>query len=164
MTTVPRVALVVATTRHLLHGAAAAPEPGWRGYTDPNTGTRVEYPASIFSLDEGPFQRAPGERFGSTDGRAHLAVFSIRSEQSGSPAAFVARNLQVPRSALRYERIAPSFFALSGVHEQDIYYVRCNSSSDRSMLHCFYLIYPASEKRAWDGIVTRISKTLRPPS
>jgi hypothetical protein len=112
MTTVHRVALVVATTLHLFHGAAAAPEPAWRGYTDPNNGTRVEYPASIFSLDEGPFQRAPGERFGSTDGRAHLAVFIIRSEQSGSPAAFIARNLQVPRSALRYERIARAGYLL----------------------------------------------------
>ena len=86
----------------------------------------------------------------------------MKAEQGGSPAAFVARNLQVPRSALHYQRIAPTFFAISGFHDADIYYIRCNAASDRSTLHCIYLIYPAAEKRAWDPIVTRISRTLRP--
>ena len=144
----------------LAHAVAA--DPGWHEYADPKSGTRVDYPANMFSVAEGEFQA--GERFGTADGRAHLAVFTMAAKKSGSPAAFIARNLQVPRSALQYQRVARSFFALSGVHEQDIYYVRCNSSSDRSVLHCIYLIYPTAEKRAWDPIVTRISRTLRPLS
>ena len=145
----------------LTQGAAA--EPGWREYADPSSGTRVEYPANMFSVAEGPFRFGSGEGFGTADGQAHLAVFTMKAEKSGSPAGFVARNLQVPRSALHYQRIAPRFFAISGIHESDIYYVRCNSaSSDRSTLHCIYLIYPTAEKRAWDPIVTRISRTLRP--
>ena len=141
---------------------AALPEPGWREYTEAGSGTRVEYPANIFSVAEGAFQHAPGERFGTADGRAHLVVFTMTAEKSGSPAAFIARNLQVPRAALHYQRIAPRFFALSGVHDQDIYYVRCNSGADRTILHCIYLIYPVADKQAWDPIVTRISRTLRP--
>jgi hypothetical protein len=79
----------------------------------------------------------------------------------GSPAAFVARNLKVPRAALDYRRVSSKFFALSGVSAGQISYIRCNEGSVRSVFHCIYLIYPAAEKRAWDPIVTRISLTLR---
>jgi len=159
-TIVGLITWITVTMIHACFAPAAAAEPGWRAYA--SSGTRVEYPANIFSAAEGPFQIAPGERFGSADGRAHLAVFTMKAEKSRSPAEFIARNLQVPRSALHYERVAPGFFAISGFHDADIYYVRCNSASDRTLLHCIYLIYPAAEKRAWDSIVTRISRTLRP--
>jgi hypothetical protein len=156
------VVWIAATTIRACLAPAAAAEPGWRTYADVNSGTRVEYPANIFSSAEGPFQIEPGERFGSADGRARLAIFTMKPHKSRSPAEFIARNLQVPRSSLHYERIAPSFFAISGFHGAEVYYVRCNSASDRSVLHCIYLVYPAAEKRAWDPIVTRISRTLRP--
>lgn len=143
--------------------ARAAPSgDGWRQFSDPGSGTRVDYPANIFSVEEGAFAMAPGQQFGSADGRAHLAVFTMKAEKSGSPAAFVAHNLQVAPAALDYRRISSKFFAISGVHEADIFYVRCNSGRERSVLHCIYLIYPTTEKRAWDPNVTRISRTLRP--
>jgi len=89
-------------------------------------------------------------------------VFTMPMRKGGSPAAFIARNLRIPRSALSYQRISASFFAISGVNKGNIYYSRCNSSPDHGQLHCIYLIYPASEKRSWDAIVTRISRTLQP--
>ena len=154
--------LLVAAATLVAPSHAAPADPGWRPFSDPSSRTRVDYPANIFSVEEGSFGMAPGQRFGTADGRAHFVVFTMTAEKSGSPAAFVARNLQVPRAALDYRRVSAKFFALSGVHEGEIYYVRCNTGSDRSVLHCIYLIYPAAEKRAWDPIVTRISRTLRP--
>jgi hypothetical protein len=39
-----------------------------------------------------------------------------------------------------------------------IYYSRCNFSAlHGGTIHCFDLVYPQSEKRAWDAIVTRIT-------
>ena len=39
-----------------------------------------------------------------------------------------------------------------------IYYSRCNFSAPRgASIHCFDLVYPQREKRAWDAMVTRIS-------
>jgi hypothetical protein len=32
----------------------------------------------------------------------------------------------------------------------------------RGAIHCLDLVYPQAEKRAWDGVVTRISRSLRP--
>jgi hypothetical protein len=68
--------------------------------------------------------------------------------------------LRSPRSQLDYERGTPSFFAISAVKNNTIYYSRCNFS--HSAIHCFDLVYPEREKRAWDAIVTRISLSLRP--
>jgi hypothetical protein len=42
-----------------------------------------------------------------------------------------------------------------------IYYSRCNFSRAGAM-HCFDLVYPKEEERAWDAVVTRISLSLRP--
>ena len=159
--------MLLAAAATLVAPSHAAPaDPGWRAFSDPSSGTRVDYPANIFSVEEGAFETAPemapGQRFGTADGRAHFVVFTMKAEKSGSPAAFVARNLQVPRAALDYHRVSSKFFAISGIREGEIYYVRCNTGSDRSLLHCIYLIYPVAEKRAWDPIVTRISRTLRP--
>src|SRR5689334_25148303 len=106
------------------HSHAAPTDPGWRQYSDPGSGTRVDYPANIFSVEEGAFETAPGQQFGSADGRAHFVVFTMKAEKSGSPAAFVARNLQVPpAAALDYRRVSSKFFAISGVHDADIFYV-----------------------------------------
>jgi hypothetical protein len=67
--------------------------------------------------------------------------------------------LRTPRTQLDYQ-VAASFFAISAVKDDTIYYSRCNFS--RSAIHCFDLVYPAGEKHAWDSIVTRISLSLRP--
>jgi hypothetical protein len=43
-----------------------------------------------------------------------------------------------------------------------IFYSRCNVSPTGATLHCFDMKYPAREKTAWDAIVTRMSRSLRP--
>jgi hypothetical protein len=64
---------------------------------------------------------------------------------------------------LDYQRIARSFFAISMERGELIYYSRCNFSGGmRRVTHCFDLVYPQEEKRAWDPVVTRISLSLRP--
>ena len=101
--------------------------------------------------------------------------FSIKSPRCGqigvhsaltpaeSPATYLRHNLRVDRSALDYERIARSFFAISLERDGVILYSRCNfSSRARAAIHCFDLTYPQEEKRSWDAVVTRISLSLRP--
>jgi hypothetical protein len=67
------------------------------------------------------------------------------------------------RTALAYERITRSFFAISAKRQGVISYSRCNFSSlAGGAIHCFDLVYPSAEERAWKAIVTRISRSLRP--
>jgi hypothetical protein len=153
--------LTVAVALILLGPAGpAAAQEGWRTYSNPDFGTRVEFPADLFSVADGQPEQGSGMRVRTADGRAQLSIYSLRNDTGLTPATWLRTNLQVPRQSLYYQRIAPYFFAISANHQNLIYYSRCNFV--RSVIHCIYVIYPREQKRAFDGIVTRISRTLRP--
>ncbi len=124
---------------------------------------KVEYPAAIFEVSDGRAEQGIGERLRSADGRAVLTIYSRENDTAETPATYLKNNLRLARSALDYERVTPSFFAISSVRQGVIFYSRCNFSSEMGgAVHCFDLVYPQREQRAWDAIVTRISRSLRP--
>ena len=53
------------------------------------------------------------------------------------------------------------FFAISGTKDGSTFYSRCNFSRGHGTMHCVYLTYLQTETRTWDGVVTRISLSLR---
>jgi hypothetical protein len=135
----------------------------WQVFTIDGFGTQVDYPAGIFAVSEGKSEIGLGERLRSADGRALLTVYSRENDTAETPASYLKNNLRLPHAALDYARITPTFFAISSVRQGMIYYSRCNFSSEMSgAVHCFDLVYPQREQRAWDPIVTRISRSLRP--
>ena len=145
------------------HAVSAALNEDWRTFAVPNFGTRVQYPAGIFSVPDGKPEKGMGERLSTSDGRATLEVYSFANESNETPAAYLNRYLRTPRAQLDYHRVTPSFFAISTVRDDTIYYSRCNFSRfGTPAIHCVDLVYPAREERAWDAIVTRISLSLRP--
>jgi hypothetical protein len=90
-------------------------------------------------------------------------MYAMDNPERLPPSAFMRKHFPSGRSALAYDRVARKFFAVSTIREGMILYVRCNcSSAEGGTLHCVDLRYPAHQKRAWDGIVTRISRSLRP--
>ena len=101
-----------------------------------------------------------GRMLKTPDGRAHLHVFSVRNERGERPAQFLARVFPRDRTRLSYDRVARNFFAVSQPSAALILYRRCNFV--RADIHCVDLQYPRADKRAFDGIVTRISLSLRP--
>ena len=134
----------------------------WRTFEVPDFGTRIQYPAGIFT-PAGKSETGLGQRFERADGRAVLSIYSRRNEAGETPASYLRDNLRVGRSVLDYERIARSFFAISSEHNGMILYSRCNfSGGAHGAIHCFDLKYPQQEKRSWDAIVTRMSLSLRP--
>jgi hypothetical protein len=99
-----------------------------------------------------------GQRFESED---ELSIYAREKEDGDTPASYLKKNLR--KSGLDYERVTRSFFAISMEREATILYSRCNfSRSARRAIHCFDLVYPQAEKRAWDPVVTRMSLSLRP--
>jgi hypothetical protein len=153
----------------VLAAAAAAPSAqaessaaGWAVYRDAQ-GTSVQYPRDVFSEQQEPTEQEPGRVFATEDGRARFHVFSLPNPNALSPGAFMRANFPASRSTLTYDRVSSNFFALSTRRDGMIVYLRCNFASGRSgTLHCVDIRYPISEKRDWDGIVTRISRSLRP--
>ena len=135
----------------------------WQTFVVPEFGTTVEYPASIFSVPGGKAEKGLGQRFTSADGRAVLTIYSRENAAGDTPASYLRNNLRMGRAGLDYERVTRSFFAISSERQGMILYSRCNFSTDAGgAIHCFDLVYPQEEKRAWDPVVTRISRSLRP--
>ncbi len=127
----------------------------WRVYRIPESGTSVDIPASIFTEPAGKAD-GYGQRFRSSDGSADLTVQAAENRQGLSPAAFLAS--KNPPTGIIYKRITSSFFVVSSIKRDKIWYNRCNFA--RGYVHCVLINYPAAQKRRWDAIVTRISRSL----
>ena len=136
---------------------------GWQTFQVKDFGTTVDYPAGIFSEPAGKAEKGSGQRFNSADGRSTLTVYALENADGDTPASYLTKNLRMPRSALQYERVTRSFFAISTEGQGTVLYSRCNFASGvGGTVHCIDLVYPQDVARAWDGIVTRISRSLRP--
>lgn len=150
------VALIVASG----WAAPLSAQERWAEYTDAR-GTRIEYPQDVFS--ERIEVEGGGQAFATRDGRARLHLFSMENPKRQSPREFMRSYFPASRSTLTYDRVARNFFAVSTRREGMIVYLRCNFSSARGgTLHCADIRYPINEKRDWDAIVTRISRSVRP--
>ena len=82
---------------------------------------------------------------------------SVSNPANDSPATFLAKKR--PPAGIIYKRITPDFFVVSSIRKDRIWYNRCNRSN--GAMNCVLINYPAAEKRQWDGVVTRISRTLK---
>lgn len=133
---------------------AAAGAESWSSYRIPESGTSVDIPSSLFTEEAGQ-PDGYGVKYRTGDGRADLTVQAVPNDGS-SPAAFLAR--KNPPAGIIYKRIAPRFFVVSSIRRGKIWYDRCNFGS--RYVHCVLINYPAAEKRQWDAVVTRISRTL----
>lgn len=153
--------------RHLMIGIAlfgltgpvsaqSSHQQGWQRYQVPQSGASVEIPADIFSEDAGAVETGAGRRFVTADHRADLIVQSVPNPSGDTPAAFLAK--KGPPPGILYRRVTPRFFVVSSVRNGKIWYNRCNRG--QTAMHCVLINYPAAEKRRWDGVVTRISRTL----
>ena len=137
----------------------ASAQQRWAEYTDAR-GTRIEYPLDMFPIRE---KADAGQVLTTQDGRARIHMLSMDNPKALKPREFMRSHFPASRSSLAYDRVARNFFALSTRREGMIVYLRCNFSRARAgTLHCVDIRYPESEKSAWDGIVTRISRSVRP--
>src|ERR1043165_3920540 len=161
MTQCPRSLLIALGLSLLaLPAQPAAAQPGaWTTFRN-DSGTTVPFPANLFTVRGG--EGVPrGEVFTSADGRARLHIFALANERNETPAQFINRVIVDDRRKLTYERVARDFFVFSAPEGDRILYQRCNFARDR-MIHCAALRYPRTEKQGFDGIVTRMSLSLRP--
>jgi hypothetical protein len=140
----------------LLPTTVLAESTDWRSFVIPSTGTSVQIPMTIFTREAELPDGGTGRRFYTDNRRANLTVQSVANPENDSPAAFLAK--KHPPTGIMYKRVTPSFFVVSSVRNERIWYNRCNRSD--GYMNCVLINYPAAEKRQWDGVVTRISHTL----
>ena len=86
-----------------------------------------------------------------------MTVQTLPNARGDSPAAFLAA--KGPPPGIVYRRVTKTFFVVSSFRDDMIWYNRCNFAGGSA--NCVLINYPAREKARWDGIVTRISRSLR---
>src|SRR3954451_21028504 len=101
--TAPALGLGLAAVTSMVSAQPA----GWTTYSIPETGTSVDFPASIFSEEAGR-PDGYGQRFQTADGRAELTIQAVPNVSNDSPAAFLAKKHPPPR--IQYKRVTPGFF------------------------------------------------------
>jgi hypothetical protein len=143
------------------HAAAASSSAaGWGRYRDRDSGLVFDFPAHIFSLKSAE-QVQDGVIFSTPDGRARIRVFGFPNEANDTPRGYLSRIAKPGEARFTYVRATRRFFVASGTRDGNIFYRRCNfSRSAGKRVRCLQLDYPAREKAAWDGVVTRISLSL----
>jgi hypothetical protein len=131
--------------------------PDWSIYR--GSGLTVDYPSAVFTVHGGEPSIGHGSELQTADGRARLMIYSLDNPAKLTPRRYLDEHLSVSMGAFDYRRITDRFFVVSGIKENKTYYSRCNFG--RGAVGCVYIQYPENETHAWDGIVTRISRSLR---
>jgi hypothetical protein len=138
---------------------ASARASGWGRYQDRDFGMRFDFPAHIFSLKSAE-QGGQGVVFSTPDGRARIRLFAFANEANDTPRRYLGRTAKAGEGRFTYVRTTSRFFVASGTRDGMIFYRRCNFPASGRRVACFHMDYPKQEKRAWDGVVTRISLSL----
>jgi hypothetical protein len=136
-------------------------DPQWAAVNEPKLGTTVDVPRGVFSTTDGHAVKQVGRRYKTPDGRAKVAIWTQRNTRHDTPSSYLHRTFNIPRASVDYERSTADFAVVSGLFGTKVYYLRCNYSPRSGSFHCFDLAYPAREKQLWDGVVTRMSRSLR---
>jgi hypothetical protein len=148
--------LIVAGLLALWPALATAQPNVWRKYVVVETGANVDVPSTIFSNEVGKPESGYGTRFLTSDGRANLTVQSVANDANETPSAFLKR--KHPPRGIVYRRVTPNYFVVSSFRNGLIWYDRCNFAG--RIITCVLINYPATEKKKWDSVVTRISNSL----
>lgn len=141
--------------------AVPAHAESWAVYQDSVDGCLIDYPTNVFSQDAldvaKDFQRfsGPGED-------TFFRVMGVDNEDNLGPEEIRTTYLKenAPGDVV-YDRTKDDFLVLSGYRGDSIFYTRIAMSSDKRKLCIVEIAYPRAQKRAFDPIVTRMSRSFR---
>lgn len=124
-------------------------------------GTTIEYPDRFHPGT--PPTNGDGLSFKSADG-VEFSVFgslnALEHDLAGLK-AFIEENLE-PDQKVTYRAEGPNWFVISGAQGQKVFYERHLISHRSAIENGFVMSYPTRLQRAYDPIVTRMSKSFRP--
>jgi hypothetical protein len=160
MPAMPRHRTCLALVTLLALAPAAAAQTRWATYANARFGTTADYPADLFSKRDPEPENGDGIRLHTADDRATLTIYGHYNSDNDTPANYY--DSIVDKTGVTYRHITRTSYVASGQRGGDIFYERCNfRPGDRATVDCFALTYPARERKTWDPIVARISRSLR---
>lgn len=133
----------------------------WQRYRNPRWGYALDVPIDLFAT-EVVLPDGRGETMLSADRRSRLAVFALPNPTGKSLARVAADYLrEAGDPVVTYRRQTRNgHMVISGNRGSDVFYLRV--AEGRGGVHGLDLAYPTAVERAFDPIVTRISRSFRP--
>lgn len=153
----PRLGFLVATMIFLASPGHAG---SWITYRDSIYNCELEYPASVFSQDALDLTQ-DFQRFSGSGSQIYFRVMGVNNKDGLTPAAIKAKylNADVPGNIV-YERTKGDFLVLSGYRGDSIFYTKVSLSADQRTICILEVTYPRIEKRSFDDVVTRMSRSF----
>lgn len=134
---------------------------GWTGYSNPRFNYSADVPPGFMLTQES--DNGDGATFRSKDGGAKLLLFGA-SVEDGTFATDARRRITWDRQEgweITYDKVTPGWASYSGSRGADILYVRAVALCDGSAAY-FQLEYPRAALKSYNGVVSRMVRTLRP--
>ena len=148
----------------VLGGFVILPTPAkaaaWEVYQDDSQKCQLDYASSVFTLgqkDDEDFQR-----FSGPNKDIYFRVSGLPNEEDLSPREIRAEYIKNRgKSEIVYERTKTDFLVLSGTRDGKIFYSKIAVSPDNKNICVLHIVYPRKDKRAFDAIVTRMSRSFK---
>lgn len=148
-----------------LYALLALAAPGadghrWDAYANPRYGTHLLYPADLFGRGV-ESDNGDGVTMRAADG-ATLAIFGANNINNDTPRRYVQGLIAGDRryARLSYQFVRPDFAVLSGISGGRLFYERY-AFARGGTIHAFVLEYPMAQRARYDGLVARMSASLR---
>lgn len=148
---------IIAALVALLLVSTAAFAQGLKQHFDERTGTVAMVPS-----EWQPSSRDPdweGVRFFSDDKESWVAVWG-KSSEGHSSRSYYKLVADTAGDRVTYSRRGRNWFVVSGYKGDRIFYVKAIRRCGRESWHHIALEYPAERKRAYDRMVSAVSRSL----
>jgi hypothetical protein len=138
-----------------MSGSAAATT---ESYANSRFGYTVEYPADLL-VPQGEPENGDGQAFDAKKGAAKILVYGSYNALNESPAELAQRaETDCTGHRAQYRVVKPSLVAVSCTTADGIIYQKTLIRGDT--LTTLRATYPVGERKVWDGVVTRMSRSL----
>jgi curved DNA-binding protein CbpA len=134
----------------------------WASYRDAHFGFIVKYPAMIFVVEPAKSEEHV-KWFRSRDGRAVLRIFGTPNLAGRTLVQYRAALIQehYAKATLDYAPQRNTWFVVSGLSGDDIFYERVTFACDGRSFHGWMLVFPASERLLYEPIIEEMHRNYR---
>lgn len=135
----------------------------WATLKNERHGFAIAYPVSVFEQKSEP-TTDEGRVLLSKDGKAKLLVGAFENEDNKSLEDYrqFVKDDQYAGAAIDYDVIKQRWFVLSGTRNGEIFYQRVSFTCGGKLINSWAMLYPETERKTYDRVLTAISKTYLP--
>ena len=131
----------------------------WAEYVENSYNCRLLYPTAVFAEPED--STAVPRVFPGANPQTYFRIMGAENTSRWTPADIKAKYLESGAPGrITYERTKGTFLVLSGYRGESIFYTKVSVSKDEKTACILEITYPRADKRDFDAIVTRMSRSF----